>query len=287
VNGTNFTRPHHKVPGLPGEGTVDLWYVLPDAVGEAALLERYGRLLSAEERERRERFARQTDRHLFLVSRALLRCVLSHYVPVEPQAWVFRAGRFGKPEVASPEAGPLRFNLSHTRGLVVCGIARCGQLGVDAERIEPARARLELARRYFAPEETALLEATSGERRAELFFRLWTLKEAFLKARGTGLATGLDRFAIELSDARPPRVVVRRRMDRAAEKEPACWQFAEIRLEPEHQVGVALGTAEQMDLRVTLRRCVPLLQADPPQVLPASVCRRWCIAQDMRSKGAG
>ncbi len=260
---------------LPDEQTVDLWYVVPETVHDAALLERYAGLLSAEERRRHARFAFARDRHRFLVSRALLRSVLSHYAAVEPHTWVFRAGAFGKPELAGPAAGPRAFNLSHTQGLVVCAVARAGQLGVDAEWIDPPRARLELARRYFAPEETALLEAADETCRAQLFFRLWTLKEAFLKARGTGLSTGLDSFAIALSDAQRPQVTFRRPLAGQAADEPACWQFAEIHLARQHQVGVALGTAGDAGLRIVLRRCVPLQQADPPQALPANACQRW------------
>lgn len=260
---------------LPAEETVDLWYTVPETIAEAALLERYAGLLSAEERQRHARFAFARDRHRFLVSRALLRSVLSHYAPVEPGAWAFRAGTFGKPELAEPAAGLLAFNLSHTEGLALCAVARAGQLGVDAEHIDPRRARLELARRYFAPAETALLEAASPECRAELFFRLWTLKEAFLKARGTGLATGLDSFAIELSDTQRPQVRLCGPLALQAAEAPACWQFAEIRLAGQHQVGVALGTGRDAGLRIVLRRCVPLAEVYAPQVLPANLCQRW------------
>jgi len=258
-------------------GTVELWCVVPEAVDDTELLERYTRLLSAEERQRHARFAFARDRHRFLVSRALLRSVLSHYAPVEPSDWVFRAGPFGKPELAGPGPAPVKFNLSHTRGLAVCAVARGAQLGVDAERIDPARARLELARRYFAPQETALLEGADETRRAELFFRLWTLKEAFLKARGTGLAAGLDAFAIELSDQARPQLRLRRPLAHQGSDEPACWQLGELHLARQHQVGVALGAASDAGLKIVLRWSVPLQQADPRQTLPPNACQRWVL----------
>ena len=95
---------------------------------------------------------------------------------------------------ASPD---LHFSLSHTRGLAACAVGRPYALGIDAEAWRTP-APIELASRYFAPTEVRLLIARAPAERPSTFYRLWTLKEAYLKATGQGLAAPLDSFAFSL-----------------------------------------------------------------------------------------
>lgn len=156
--------------------------------------------LSADERGRLERFVLEPPRRLYLLGHALVRGVLSHYTDISPSAWQFSATAEGKPELAAP-AGcpPLRFNLSHSGGVAVCGVTLRREIGVDVEDTRRAVDALGLSRRYFAPGEAAEIARCAGPQRRQRFFAIWTIKEAVLKACGTGIAGGLAGFEVLLA----------------------------------------------------------------------------------------
>ncbi|MFW5857631.1 MAG: 4'-phosphopantetheinyl transferase family protein [Planctomycetota bacterium] len=174
----------------------------PDAVAESALEAHYRTTLDDEERARADRFHFDRDRRLYVASHALVRLALADAVPtIEPANWRFVRNAYGKPSVASGEAGEVRFNLSHTRGMAVVGIAWGRAIGIDIESLDRKRgpgdpAELErLADRFFAPAEAAAVRAAPPAAKTEAFFVRWTLKEAYIKARGMGVSLPLDRFA--------------------------------------------------------------------------------------------
>jgi 4'-phosphopantetheinyl transferase len=157
-------------------------------------------LLTDDERQRLERFHFERDRQLFLAARALLRCSLSRASGVPPGDWRFQAGAHGRPEIAAP-ASPLRFNVSHTPGLAMVSVAVGRDVGVDVERV-PGSVPFDVVDRSFAPSERALVRSAPPEEQPDLFAEIWTLKEAYVKARGLGLALELDGFAFQLSPVR-------------------------------------------------------------------------------------
>src|SRR6185436_13023672 len=108
----------------------------------------------------------------------------STYHPcVEPGTWEFEAGEFGRPEIAAPSVQPtVRFNLSHTDGMIVCLVGDDREIGVDVEDIERTGYTVEIADRYFSEAEVRELRSWTAERRVERFFDYWTLKEAYIKA---------------------------------------------------------------------------------------------------------
>jgi 4'-phosphopantetheinyl transferase len=133
----------------------------------------------------------------------MVRTVLSQYAEVQPREWRFAVGEYGKPSIAAKHvsARGIEFNVSHTDGLVVMGVA-CGRaIGVDVENVKTQRAALEIADRFFAREEVEALRALPPQEQPRKFFEYWTLKEAYIKARGLGLAIPLDRFWFGLSGA--------------------------------------------------------------------------------------
>jgi 4'-phosphopantetheinyl transferase len=172
-------------------------------------------LLDAGEQARAARFRFAAHRELYCAAHVLLRRALSVEAPPAPAAWRFVHGVHGRPEIdtgACPDAEGLRFNLSHTTGLVCCALSRALPVGVDAEcqrRLRDARA---LAARFFAAEEAAAVTAAGppGSAAEALTFQsLWTLKEAYVKALGRGLSLGLERFAFRLAGAAPARITLR------------------------------------------------------------------------------
>lgn len=149
-------------------------------------------LLDAAERARVERFRFARDRDLYLQSHALVRQVLAMHTGVAPGAFRYAIGPHGRPELARPVLSPpLRFNLSHTPGLAVCAVALGRDVGVDVERRTREVDMDLLAGRTLSPDELSGLRTLSPDARRHRFFEHWTLKEAYIKAVGAGMALGL------------------------------------------------------------------------------------------------
>jgi 4'-phosphopantetheinyl transferase len=176
-------------------------------------------LLEPGERERANRVHFETDRRMYVAAHALLRRALSRHAAVEPAAWRFSGGEGERPEIAAPaHATRLRFSLSHTRSVVACAIVPELDVGFDVE--DRAReAPLEVAER-FAPSERAALAGLGNGPREDLFFAYWTLKEAYIKARGLGLAIALDQFAFDVSS---PKIAIS--FGSGCPDDPAAWRF--------------------------------------------------------------
>ena len=184
-------------------GEARLWYVHTEDAGDPALAEEYRRLMSAEEAASERRYMREVNQLEHRVARALVRTTLSRCTEVDPRDWVFRPGPHGRPEIAYPETPGLRFNLSHTAGLVACLVGRDRTVGVDVENTTREAEYFDLAQRYFAPAEVAQLRALPPTEQRARFFQMWTLKEAYVKARGLGLSLPLDHFAFSFANDRP------------------------------------------------------------------------------------
>jgi 4'-phosphopantetheinyl transferase len=169
--------------------TVDGGKGLELAASDAALLD-------DEERRRLEQLVRMEDRVLFGQAHSGLRRTLAHYAGVDPASWKFGRNRHGRPEIREPSfAASLQFNLTHTRGLFAIVVAIDREIGIDAEHLDRATNVEDIAEHTFSPGEVERLRAQpSEEARRALFFEYWTLKEAYLKACGTGIASALDTF---------------------------------------------------------------------------------------------
>ncbi len=122
---------------------------------------------------------------------AWTRGVLAGYLGVAPDTLAFARGAFGKPRLAGAGVdGPLEFNLSHSGGIIALAVARDG-VGVDIEAVRPLPELDAMAARSLAATEHREWTAAPPERRLDVFHRLWTRKEACLKAAGTGLVANL------------------------------------------------------------------------------------------------
>jgi 4'-phosphopantetheinyl transferase len=248
-----------------GDDDAHLWTVRADAIRDPARLAAYRALLAPDEAERHARYLSPETRHEFLVTRALVRTVLSRYAPIAPAEWTFARTLHGRPEIAGPRgAPPLRFNLANTRGLVACVVARDAEVGVDAEDVERRTSDVEIAERFFSPTEVAALRAAPAERRQVRFFDYWTLKEAYLKARGLGLALPLDRFSFRLDEPGARREDGRSigvSFEPPIEDDPAAWQFELFRPSERHTIAVAIRSARGTRRRVELVETVPLAES--------------------------
>lgn len=234
--------------------SVDVFTVRTAGV-RAAVVDTLASLLSHEELARAARFVRSVDRDTFVIARALVRTTLSTYGPTPPRAWQFETNAHGCPFVVAPQAGTprLTFNLSHTTGLVALAVTRGRLVGVDVERVDRV-VREDVAGRHFAPDEVRDLRALPPDAQARAFFEYWTLKEAYIKARGMGLAIPLADFAFTLA---PPAAPTIRFVD-GFDDRPDRWQFWQAWPTLEHRLALAV-TREGLDhaVPVTLTETSP------------------------------
>lgn len=161
-------------------------------------------MLDAQEKSRAARFLSGSLARRFIVAHAATRCILSVYNGMHAEDLKFEYNSYGKPSVANNGGPP--FNLSHSHDLALCAVARSGELGVDVEKCRGID-YLDMARRFFSPNETNNLLALSDDQSRLGFFACWTRKEAYIKAKGLGLSLPLGQFSVELRPGIPARLL--------------------------------------------------------------------------------
>lgn len=252
---------------------IHLWLAFYDEINEETLLSAYRELLDQGEKEQEPRFYFARDRRRYLVTRALVRTVLSRYAPIGPREWVFSANAYGRPEIVNAQARDLclSFNISHTHSLIVLGVAKGRALGVDVENFRARAAAIEIADHYFAPEEVAALAAVPRQQQQNRFFEYWTFKESYIKARGMGLSLPLDKFSFRYPDERAVEIAI----DSELADDPGRWQFWQLQPRPEYLLAVcAERTAESPGLIV--RESIPMMSEKeiPVEFLRSSTFNR-------------
>jgi 4'-phosphopantetheinyl transferase len=178
---------------------IHLWQVNPDDITEPELLNQYKSLLSDDETIKQQRYKFSHDRHDALITRAFIRDLLSYYADIAPNDWRFDKGEKDKPEIVNPPL-PLRFNISHTKGLIICAVTLEDDIGCDVENTTRSNDVLAIANRYFSAIETKELFSLPKEQQRHRFFDYWTLKESYIKAWGLGLAIPLKDFSFNITD---------------------------------------------------------------------------------------
>lgn len=194
--------------------------------------------LSREERERAARLRLDRDRRRFVVARGGLRMILGEYLGVDPGEVEIGRSERGKPRLTRDGTG-LRFSLSRSGELALCAVAWDREVGVDVERLRPIADALEIAEHFFSERERQALRRRDDERRQRAFFRVWTRKEAWLKACGVGLTLPLDRVEVSVEEDEPARL-----LSVPDDSSPAsCWSLHE--LAPSAGYLAALAVAER------------------------------------------
>jgi 4'-phosphopantetheinyl transferase len=238
------------------ERVVHVLTVQQDDAHVRAELEGYRTLLSDDERQREQRFYFDGDKERFVIGRALARLQLSRYLGGDPRDWALVTNRYGRPELAAPTIPPIGFNVSHTPGLVACAVTATADVGVDVEFVN-RRLTDNIAERFFAPREVADLRALDEAAQARVFFDYWTLKEAYIKARGLGLALPLAHFAFCLRPPAPPTIA----FDPEIDDDPDTWQFAQSSPTPDHRLAVAVRRPPGRDVEIRIEPLVPRVPA--------------------------
>jgi len=146
--------------------------------------------LDADERKRAKDFCSQQARARFIACRGILRIILGRYLGIESNIFHFHYGLRGKPSLTESR---IRFNLAHSGGWAIYGLTLDRNIGVDLERVVPFVEIEQFADRFLSDREKAAIHASSGIEQYEIFFKIWTAKEAYVKACGEGLAHTLDK----------------------------------------------------------------------------------------------
>ena len=221
----------HEPERLIDVDGVTVWQV--HGLSDEAVLAECRSVLSPDEIKRAERFRVERPRNEFTIARATLRMLLGDSLQVDPKTLAFDIGQFGKPSLKNHD---LEFNVSHSGEVVLIAIGGTRTLGVDVEIEKSHRNFLRLAQRFFAPGEVARLESVAAEQQTAAFYRCWTRKEAYLKARGTGITLGLDTFEVAFLPGEA-EAVVRTPPDDA----PENWVVHEIDAAPGHAAALIVA----------------------------------------------
>jgi 4'-phosphopantetheinyl transferase len=214
--------------------SADIWLLDFSALTENHIAT-LSKALSPEELTRAQTFKHK--QHQFVATRALLRKVLAFYTGTPSASLEFARREEGKPFLINAPT-PVYFNLSHSGNFAVLAVSTLGEIGIDIETIRP-RNFLAIAERYYHADELAQLQALPAAEREHYFFKLWTLKEAFFKATGSGISSGLDKAVFDLSCAD-----IQARFAAELEVNEHEWRFQQEFITPTTLVALALQTNE-------------------------------------------
>lgn len=204
---------------------LELWFAHPRDLNEPDVRQACLAILDEQERARAARFKFERHCREYIATHALTRVALSHAHVSPPNAWRFFCNKWGKP-FPDPDCG-VRFNQSNSLELAVCLIALPGpsaaaaEVGVDVESSARAAEIVPLAPRVFSAAERAQLDALPAEERPDRALSLWTLKEAYIKARGMGLSLPLDKISFLFDGPETVRFEVAPEID----DDPGRWRF--------------------------------------------------------------
>jgi 4'-phosphopantetheinyl transferase len=194
-----------------GRNEVHVWRTRASQVCNSAVVQRCLDALDGQERERMSRFATANLRHLYLVRHSLVRFMLSSFASVAPAMWHFGRNQWGAPYVCAPDhLTALRFSLSHSGDYAACAVALGREVGLDIEQV-PAHSEIdqiiEEVATEFSEGELAGLRAEAITNQPRYFARLWTAREAYVKARGSSLSITPASFAMQVENViTAPRV---------------------------------------------------------------------------------
>lgn len=231
------------------EDQIKVWY--RELSGDAPDLPALYEVLSLDERERAERFRVPKAKDEFVLTRGTLRSLLGSALHKHPGAVRFEYSEHGKPALSASEQSDLRFSVSHTEGIALFAFALGRAVGVDIEFVERSGDVNAIAERFFSAGERQVLRGLSSSNSREAFFRCWTRKEAYVKARGKGLSIPLDQFDVSILPDEPAQLLA----TRPDPEEAARWSLHELTIRPDY--AAALAVAVDVDIRRQERQPAP------------------------------
>jgi len=214
-------------------------------------------MLSADEHARAQKFCFNHHRERFITTRGVIRSILSRYCEnINPEDWRFQFGAQGKPSIESPTPTKLlHFNISHSKNRIVVAVSLHSSIGVDVESVSAKREFVKIAQRYFSAPEVEELLCLTPAHQLSRFYDLWTLKESYIKACGSGLIIPLRQFAFRF----PLEETIMIRFDNNLNEKPDDWNFWQFEDGENYRLALALKhAAYQSDYRIITRELLSL-----------------------------
>ena len=210
-----------KAPEL-NKNEIHIWRTYLNFPGQS--MDLFYSTLCHDEKSKANRFRFEKDRKRFIVTRGLLRETLGRYLGIEPKELKFIYNKYGKPFLTNPGKYKLEFNLSHSGDVILYAFTKERRLGIDVERLRPIKKAQRIVERFFSDNEKNFYNAQTARERKSAFFKLWTYKEAYTKAKGLGLALPLDQFDVPFAN----------KSLASQDSYSEHWSWHEINLDPDY-----------------------------------------------------
>ncbi|MCP3944893.1 MAG: 4'-phosphopantetheinyl transferase superfamily protein [Desulfobacteraceae bacterium] len=234
----------------PGE--VHFFYTLTGEIQTPLLLDMYREISSEKEKAKIDRYKFKKDRHNCLVTRGLLRFVLSKCTRIPPKSFGFEENSYGKPRLKIGVTKiPINFNLSHAGGLTACAVVLDYEIGIDVED-SARKIDMNIADRFFSKQESEYLGQTIENQKKSMFFDFWTLKESYIKAKGKGLSIPLDKFSFTI---RQDCTTIC--FDDLYNDDPDNFVFFRFPLLKSFKAAITIQAPKTKDFNVNIYKCVP------------------------------
>ena len=199
-------------------------------------------LLSNDEQIKADSFRFEKLRLRYIAGRAALRKLLGGYIGCETEAVSFVYNDYGKPSLQDVDSG-LRFNVSHSGEIMLAAFALNSKIGIDIEAIQQNIDCMDICQCWFSVQESNALRNLPEEKRIGAFFRVWTRKEAYIKARGIGLSYPLNRFSVSLDETAPALLE-----HQDCSQEMKSWQIYNIEVSSAYSAAIVIEAA-RWDIR--------------------------------------
>lgn len=228
---------------------IDIYLVEPQSLS-SDILSQYQQIISREESDKAQKKYSDNGKRDALITRGLVRSVLSQYADIDATDWQFDKGWNGKPFIQEVNSQPteLEFNLSHAHQLIALAITKSTPVGIDVEYTKRKSDTKKLAPRYFSAAETAALQSLPDDEQQSGFYDYWTLKESYIKACGDGLAAPLHQFSFDVSDKE--NIVLS--IDEARDDNSDHWHSKLYTVSDDHKMALTVNTSPQTPLNVRL-----------------------------------
>jgi len=225
------------------EDEIHVWLVDINKVSNSDSNHYYS-LLSDDEKVRMGKYHFEKDRKSFRTTRAILRTLLSKYLIMDNENISFQSNKYGKPYLDSPKKNNFKFNVSHSREYTALAFNWINEIGIDIEYINKELKIEEIVNNYFSSYEIQQLFRLEQKKRRHAFFRIWTRKEAFIKAIGRGLSIPLDSFDVSVGEECP------KILNQAGVKNLANYKMHKINVKPNYcSTLVSVGNHKSLVVR--------------------------------------
>lgn len=193
-------------------------------------------VLSEDEVRRAAVYSLEKDRVQFIIGRGLLRIILGFYVDANPKELRFQYNEYGKPQLSEALLyNYISFNVSHSDNEIIYAISQGRKLGVDIERICLDLEFNEVLKRFFSPKEQWIIKNSPSEKQVNTFYMIWTRKEAYCKAIGTGIVSHFERIDVTAGTGEANRYKVS-----GENIEEKYWVISDISIDENYTAAVAV-----------------------------------------------